>query len=268
MILTAGVDVGSSSVKVAVMRDETLLARVTERIRRRETRAVVEEAFARALEEASVRREEFAYVASTGEGEQVSFRDGHFFGMTAHARGAIWLCPQARSVLDMGALHARAMRIDARSRVLNYQMTSQCASGTGQFIENIARYLGVGIDEVGALSTQATQPETVSSICAVLAETDVINMVSRGISTSDILKGIHLSVASRLVKLLKAVAAESPVTLTGGLAGDAGLAAALRERMAGEKLTLELVTHADGIYAGAIGAALWAGVRHLRRHAS
>ena len=185
--------------------------------------------------------------------------------MTAHARGAIFLCPEARSVLDMGALHARAMRIDARSRVLNYQMTSQCASGTGQFIENIARYLGVGIDEVGDLSARAAQPETVSSICAVLAETDVINMVSRGISTADILKGIHLSVAGRLVKLLKAVGAESPVTLTGGLAGDVGLAAALRERMAEEKLALELRPHADGIYAGAIGAALWGAFRYRRR---
>ena len=82
-------------------------------------------------------------------------------------------------------------------------MTSQCASGSGQFLENIARYLGVAVEEIGPLSPARRNPEKISSICAVLAETDVINMVSRGIATPDILKGIHLSMASRLVKLLK-----------------------------------------------------------------
>jgi len=113
--------------------------------------------------------------------------------MTTHARGAIYLEANARSVLDIGALHGRAIKIDERGKVLNYKMTSQCASGSGQFLENIARYLGVAQDEIGELSQQGDDPEVVSSICAVLAETDVINMVSRGISSSNILKGIQLS---------------------------------------------------------------------------
>jgi benzoyl-CoA reductase subunit D len=99
--------------------------------------------------------------------------------MTTHARGAIYLQPEARAVLDMGALHGRAIKVDHRGKVLNYKMTSQCASGSGQFLENIARYLGIAQDEIGELSKQADAPEVVSSICAVLAETDVINMVSR-----------------------------------------------------------------------------------------
>jgi benzoyl-CoA reductase subunit D len=109
--------------------------------------------------------------------------------------------PQARAVLDVGALHARAMVIDDRSRVLAYRMTSQCASGSGQFLENVARCLGIAIEDVGPLSCQASNPQTVSSICALLAETDVIHMVSWGISTADILKGIHLSMAARYVKI-------------------------------------------------------------------
>src|SRR5574341_400080 len=134
-----------------------------------------------------------------------------------------------RSVLDVGALHARAILMDARSRVLGHRMTSQCASGSGQFLENVARYLGIALEDVGPLSCLGKNPQQVSSICAVLAETDVINMVSRGISTADILKGIHLAMAGRYVKLLRAIGADSNVGLSGGLAADIGLAEALEE---------------------------------------
>ena len=95
-------------------------------------------------------------------------------------------------------------------------MTSQCASGSGQFLENISRYLGIAQDEIGTLSQQADDPEVVSSICAVLAETDVINMVSRGISASNILKGIHLSMAGRLAKLLRVIKVKEGITLATG----------------------------------------------------
>ena len=201
--ITAGVDVGSSAVKIAVLRttsggETEVLTLLTERIRRRELRKVVDEGYQAALGAAGVAAEEVCYVASTGEGELVDFRRGHFYGMTTHARGAIFLMPEVRAVLDVGALHARAMRIDERSRVLSYRMTGQCASGSGQFLENVARYLGIALEDIGPLSCRAGNPQVVSSICAVLAETDVINMVSRGITTPDILKGIHLSMAGPL----------------------------------------------------------------------
>jgi benzoyl-CoA reductase subunit D len=192
----------------------------------------------------------------------VDFRRGHFYGMTTHARGAVYLLPGTSAVIDIGALHARAMRVDERSRVMAYRMTSQCASGSGQFLENVARYLGIMLEDVGPLSCEAKNPESVSSICAVLAETDVINMVSRGISRSDILKGIHLSMAGRYTKLLRSIDASGDVAITGGLAADIGLYRALEEKIAEEKLTMRVRTHPDSIYAGAIGAALWGAYRH------
>jgi benzoyl-CoA reductase subunit D len=186
--------------------------------------------------------------------------------MTTHARGGVFLNPQARAVVDIGALNGRAIYIDERGKVLSYKMTSQCASGSGQFLENIARYLGVAVEEIGSLSRSAQTPEKVSSICAVLAETDVINMVSRGIATPDILKGIHISMASRLVKLLKVTGIKSgTVLLTGGLALDVGLLSALQEELVSEKMTaVSAVSHPDSIYAGAIGAALWGAYRHQK----
>jgi benzoyl-CoA reductase subunit D len=121
----------------------------------------------------------------------------------------------------------------------------------------------VAVEEIGPLSRTSKNPEKVSSICAVLAETDVINMVSRGIATPDILKGIHISMASRLVKLLKVTGiTKGTVLLTGGLALDEGLLAALQEELANEKISgLTAVSHPDSIYAGAIGAALWGSFR-------
>lgn len=266
-LLTAGVDVGSSSVKIAILKmpgDGSVrpLSLRTDRIRRRDLRKVIHEGFDAALDEAGVKKNDIAYVASTGEGELVDFRRGHFYGMTTHARGAQFLFPETRAVLDIGALHARAIVINDRSRVLEYRMTSQCASGSGQFLENVARYLGIALEEVGPLSCSASNPQLVSSICAVLAETDVINMVSRGISTADILKGIHLSMAGRYLKLLRSIGALGHVTITGGLAADTGLALALQEKVAEDGLALKVQTHPQSIYAGALGAALWGGFRH------
>ena len=160
-------------------------------------------------------------------------------------------------------MNGRAIYVDERGKVLSYKMTSQCASGSGQFLENIARYLGVAVEEIGSLSKTSQNPEKCSSICAVLAETDVINMVSRGIATPDILKGIHLSMASRIVKLLKVTGIKDGTALiTGGLALDAGLLAAIQEEMVNEKVNVTAVSHPDSIYAGAIGAALWGAFRH------
>ena len=266
-IIAAGVDVGSSAAKFALVLafpdgTATKVALHNERIRRRDLRKVIREGYEIVLQAAGLRRDDIAYTASTGEGELVDFRSGHFYGMTTHARGAAFLMPGVSAVLDVGALHARAMCIDERSRVLNYRMTSQCASGSGQFLENVARYLGIMLEDVGPLSREAKNPEPVSSICAVLAETDVINMVSRGISRNDILKGIHLSMAGRYTKLLRAIGASGDVAITGGLANDIGLTRALEEKIAEEKLDMRVRTHADSIYAGALGAALWGAYRH------
>lgn len=273
--LTVGIDPGSSAVKVAILRsragkDAKLLAQSVQRIRRRKVADVVTAGFEEACAAAGVKPKDFDYVASTGDGDAVSFRTGHFYSMTTHARGALFFDPTARAALDIGGLHARGLKMNEEGRVLGHRMTSQCASGSGQFLENIARYLGVPLDDVGELSKQSQSPEKVSSICAVLAETDVINMVARGISTSDILKGIHMSIGGRLVQLLRAVGAEGNVVITGGLSKDVGMVAAIEQLFAEEKTKKTKKQHAevviktfpDGILAGAVGAALLGAYRY------
>lgn len=273
MTTAIGIDVGSGVVKTALFRVENgthdWLARWDARIRQRDPFKLVDESITFVLEKSGLKRGEIDYIATTGEGESIKNATGHFYSMTTHARGALYLNPAARAVFDIGALHGRAIRIDERGKVLNYRMTSQCASGSGQFLENIARYLGISQDEIGELSQKSTKPEQVSSICAVLAETDVINMVSRSIPTSDILRGIHESMADRLIKLLKSIdVIDGVVMMTGGLALDSGLVSAIQDGMKKQKMATTVASSADSLYAGAIGAALWGAFRHDKLAAS
>ena len=272
MTIAAGIDVGTSTIKAALFEVDgdkvEWKARAVMRIRQRDPMELARVAFDQLLEDAKLKEQDIDYVATTGEAESVPFHTGHFYSMTTHARGAIYLEPESRSALDCGALHGRAISIDERGKVLSYKMTSQCASGSGQFLENIARYLGIAQDEIGGLSRQADNPEIVSSICAVLAETDVINMVSRGITTSDILRGVHESMADRFARLLRSLTFDGVVFVSGGLASDLGLLAALRDALA-KKATAdapphEVVTHPSAIFAGAIGAALCGAFRYRK----
>lgn len=267
MTLAAGIDLGTGTVKTVIFDvtdgETKWLARASHRIRRRDPMVLARQSFDDMLSELGLQEDAIDYVATTGDGENIAFRTGHFYSMTTHARGATFLQPGINAVIDIGALHGRAIATDERGKVLTYKMTSQCASGSGQFLENIARYLGVALEEVGEISKTADNPETVSSICAVLAETDVINMISRGISTANILKGIHIAMASRLVKLLKSIKArDGSVLITGGLANDEGMVEAMQEQVVEQKLKVDVLSHPDSIYAGAIGAALWGAFRH------
>ena len=267
MSKTLGIDVGSSFIKMALMEySETpkVIALVNEKIRKRNPTELIAKTTADLLNRHHLKYEDLIYVASTGEGEQVPRKRGHFYSMTSHARGAYFADERVRTVVDLGALSCRVVTLAQGARVKNYAMTGQCASGSGQFLENITRYLGITMDEVGPLSLESGNPAKTSGICAVLAETDVINMVSRGIPTADIVKGIHLSIARRVIKLLRKLKVESPVALTGGLARDIGLVAAIKESLAEMNVVLEVFSVEKGYAAGAIGAALWGGFRHYK----
>jgi benzoyl-CoA reductase subunit D len=263
---SAGIDVGSSAIKAAIIEDRgngeiALVGSDSERIRKRDPVRVTEGLFEKTLQSAGLLRRDLDYIATTGEGDLVSFRTGHFYGMTTHARGALFLEPEALAALDIGALHTRAIVMNDHGKVLGYRMTSQCASGSGQFLENIGRYLGVTLEEIGPLSLQADDPEVCSSICAVLAETDVINMVSRGIRVANILKGIHQSMAGRYMRLLTSAKVKGVVLVTGGLAADVGLLQALSEAGREQGADVDIRAHEHSVLAGALGAAIWGAYR-------
>lgn len=271
-IYTMGIDVGGSYVKGVIMtyNHETgkheILDKQTEKIRKRNPKEVVVDTVEMLVERNNLNYDkDIAYLASTGEGEMVEKKTGHFYSMTSHARGGKFFDDNAKTVVDMGGLYVRAIKIDDRGKVMDYKMTGQCASGSGQFIENISRYLGLAIEEVGPMSLEADNPEVPSGICAVLAETDVINLVSKGLSTPNIVKGINLSIAARVVKLLGSLRAESPIVLVGGMGMNTGMLQAVEElSKEKKKADMKFVSSPDAIYSGAIGAALWGGFRYYK----
>ena len=272
LIYTMGIDVGGSYIKGVLMSYDhehgkhQLIDKQAEKIRKRDPKEVSKELIDFILNKNKLDySKDIAYLASTGEGDMVEEKRGHFYSMTTHSKGGKFFVPEARTIVDMGGLYVRTIKVNEQGKVMDYKMTGQCASGSGQFIENISRYLGLAVDEIGEISLQADNPETPSGICAVLAETDVINLVSKGLSTPNIVKGINLSIANRIVKLLGSLKAESPIALMGGMGMNVGMIQAIEE-LANENLKVkhEFVCSPDAIYSGAVGAALWGGFRHYK----
>ena len=148
-LFTMGIDVGSNFIKLVLMDysdHPEIVEKHTEKIRKRNPTTVADEMIQTMLQKHHLKYEDIAYLASTGEGDMVKRKRGHFYGMTTHAKGAHFLFPDARTVVDMGALFVRAIKISPDARVEDYKMTGQCASGSGQFVENISRYLGLSIE--------------------------------------------------------------------------------------------------------------------------
>lgn len=270
-IYTIGIDLGSSYIKGVLLQydhfninDTKIICKKTEKIRKRNPSDVAQLIIEQLVKESGISKNDVKYIASTGEGELLQNKTGHFYSMTTHAKGGIFLCPEAKIVVDLGALYVRVMKVDANGKVLDYQMTNQCASGSGQFIENIARYLGMSVEEVGDISLKADNPHEPSGICAVLAETDVINFVSKGISIPNIIMGIHLSIANRIVRLITKIKPEYPIVLVGGMASNVGMVNAIRQLLKKTDDSKDIIAPTDSIYSGAIGAAIWGGYRYFK----
>jgi len=253
MSLLAGVDVGTRVSKAVIIDDQGRVVAKANLPTGHDLAGAARKAVDRAL--ATLPGNPVAsYVASTGFGRyQVPFRDVQITEITCHARGAVALAPGTRSVLDIGAMNARAIRVDERGRVRAFRMNDKCASGAGRFLERVAKGLEMDLADIGPLSLRATTPQSISSICAVLAESEVINLVTQGHGVEDILAGTHESIAGRIAALLRQVGVEQEIALTGGVTKNVGMVRALESR-----LGQPVVVHPDAEYAGALGAALLA----------
>jgi predicted CoA-substrate-specific enzyme activase len=231
-MLIAGLDVGSGTTRAVLVDGEgTVRGRGLVRTRA-DFETVTREALAAARAEAAAGADDVAYVATTGLGRYaVPFRDVQITDLTCGARGAAALFPATRYVLDIGAQCSRAIKLREGGKVKEFHMNEKCAAGSGGFLERAARYLEVGLADIGPLSLTAGSPQPISSVCAVLAESEIINHVSEGVGVADILRGIHNSLADRALSLLKRVGLDGEVTLIGGVALQAGMVAALRDRL-------------------------------------
>lgn len=262
MTCTAGIDVGSTYTKAALL-DENgrLVARAMAKTGFR-LAEMSRRVFDQVLTEGGVAESDVAYVISTGYGRyQVPFRSLQATDLSAAARGAAYFFPGTRTVLDVGGQTMKASRLDEAARVKSFRLNDKCAAGTGAFLEKTARYLGYSTDEIGALAAVSHDPVPISGVCAVFAESEVINHLSQGASPADIMQGAIVSLVNRSVQLMKRVQMEPEFTLVGGILRFPSMAALIRQTL-GDRVNVPPDDMPQ--YAAAIGAAVLARRRLAR----
>jgi predicted CoA-substrate-specific enzyme activase len=218
MTITAGIDVGSTYTKCVLVRDDGEIVGRALAPTGFKLAEISRWTFTSCLEQSKLREEDVSYVIATGIGRhQVGFKDIHVTDLTAGARGARALFAGTRTVLDVGGQTMKASRLDESSKVISFRLNDKCAAGTGAFLEKTARYMGFEIEEIGPLLNTSKEPVPISGVCAVFAESEVINHLSMGTPPADIMQGAVESLVGRSAQLIRRVKAQPQYTLIGGI---------------------------------------------------
>jgi predicted CoA-substrate-specific enzyme activase len=256
MRIAAGVDVGSTQTKAVIMSDNgglQILARAIVDTGANVQRAA-ERAFDKCCQEAGLQSGAVGFVVGTGYGRyKIAFGNAQMTEITCHAKGASFLCPGTRTVIDMGGQDSKAISVGANGEVLDFVMNDKCAAGTGRFLANSAEVMGITLDEVGPLSLEAKHPVKIATVCTVFVESDILSYLAQGKTGADILGGVHIAIAKRTLSLARRLTIEPKITMTGGVARNIGMVNAL-EQVVGQKIEVS----PDAQFIGAVGAALFA----------
>lgn len=249
-----GVDVGSTQTKAAIIDESGEIIALA----LADTGANVVQAahtvFQQACQQAGLSAHDVGFVVGTGYGRyKITFGNAQMTEISCHARGAHFLRPQTRTVIDIGGQDAKAIRVGPQGDVIDFVMNDKCAAGTGRFLANAAEVLNLTLDAIGPLSLQSQQPVKIATVCTVFVESDILSYLAQGKKSTDILRGVHLAIAKRTVSLARRISIELEIMLTGGVARNIGIVRALEEVLA-EPLQVSPQAH----YMGAIGAALFA----------
>lgn len=250
----AGIDSGSTSTDVVVLdKDQNI---VTGIILPTGAGAAIgaERALEEALKDAGLQREDIDAMVTTGYGRTaISDGDKSITEITCHARGAHFLNPEVRTVIDIGGQDSKVIRLDENGAVANFVMNDKCAAGTGRFLEMMARTMEMSLDDMGKAGLSYKEDITISSMCTVFAESEVVSLIAQNKATDDIVHGLNKAVASKTAALAKRVGGEERYMMTGGVSKNQGLVKTLEE-----KLGTTLVISDKAQLCGALGAALFA----------
>jgi len=260
MRFAAGVDVGSTQTKAVILaagegdsESPRIVARAVVDTGAHVSRAA-ERAFHAACREAGLDPREVGLVVGTGYGRyKIAFGHAQVTEISCHARGAHFVLPETRTVIDIGGQDAKVIRVGPEGEVRDFVMNDKCAAGTGRFLANAAEVLGLRLEEIGPLSLQATDPVKLTTVCTVFVESDILSYLAQGRRPEDILRGVHLAIARRTVSLARRIPIEPAVTFTGGVARNVGMVRALEE-----VLGLSIHVSPESHFMGALGAALFA----------
>ncbi len=256
MRIAAGVDVGSTQTKAVIVDDNSGVKILASALV--DTGANVQKAaengFLAACRQAGLRPQQVGFVVGTGYGRyKILFGNAQMTEISCHARGAHFLHPDTRTVIDMGGQDSKAISIGEQGNVLDFVMNDKCAAGTGRFLANAADVLGVPLDFIGPLSLKGKSPVKITTVCTVFVESDILSYLAQGKKPEDILSGVHLAIARRTASLARRVPVEPVISMTGGVSLNIGMVQAL-EQVLGVNLQVSPQAH----FAGAIGAALFA----------
>ena len=247
----AGIDIGSLSSEALLIGEDGILGysiMSTGTNPQRTARNCLEDALAKA----NVDEQGIFGVVATGYGRiRVPFADKEITEITCHGRGAHFLFPGTRTVIDIGGQDSKVIILDAQRKVVDFVMNDKCAAGTGRFLEVMAGALETGLEEMGVLSLKARSRISISSMCTVFAESEVVSLIAQGARREDIIGGLHDSIASRIYRMAKRLPIDGEITFTGGVAKNLGMVDALKRRF---KTPINLPEEPQIV--GALGAAL------------
>jgi predicted CoA-substrate-specific enzyme activase len=255
-MIYAGVDVGAATAKAVIFGDNRILGYAIIPTGHN-VRLAAEKVTMEAMERAGISRplHDLDYVISTGYARKaVPFAGKSLTEIICHAKGANFVLPEARTIIDIGGQDSKAIEVDDRGNVRNFVMNDKCAAGTGRFLEVMAVVLEVGsIDSMGPMSLEARNPCRISSTCTIFAESEVVSLRAEGKTREDLIAGVHRAVASRVALMAKAIKISPRVIFTGGVAKNIGV-----KRVLEEEFSMDILVPEEPQITGALGAALLA----------
>nr|MDO8076542.1 acyl-CoA dehydratase activase [Candidatus Freyarchaeota archaeon] len=259
-MIVAGCDVGSLTAEAVIMEDNIIKAFEIIRVRPRPEQSATD-VMNRALEKAGLRMEDIDYCVSTGYGrDRIPFAKRNVSEISCHGRGAQWLVPSIRTVVDVGGQDCKVISVNEKGRVVDFVMNDKCAAGTGRFLEIMARVLGVSIEELGPISLKAQNPVDITSQCSVFTEFEAMVLINDGKRIEDIAAGVNRAMARRVLALINRVGVKEDLGITGGVAKNIAVVKNLEELLGVKAKEFPM----DPQIIGALGAALFARDRYLK----
>lgn len=255
-MITVGMDLGTQRVKAVILKDGAVIARGQAFAGFDPTKAA-EQAVADALKQAKLKQSDIAYFVATGSAmDMAPYANSTISMMGADAKAGVYLIPSARTIIDVGAEEARAVKCDEKGVMVDFVVNERCAAGAGAFIEAMARALEVKLEEMGPLSLKAERASPINASCVIFGESDVVSLIHRQESKPEIARAVFDAMADRISSMIHRLGINPDVVLVGGVAKDEGFVASLNR-----KLGVNVLIPENPDYVGALGAALTAATR-------
>jgi len=252
-MITAGIDMGSKTIKIVIVKDNKVVARSILPTGFEPVESA-QKGLEEAIKQAGISRSDIKKIYATGAGRKtIPFADHNVTEVTADAKGTNYLMPSARTVIDIGAEEARGISVDAGGKVVDFAKNDKCAAGAGAFVESMSRALEVTVPVMIEISHKSTKEAPINATCAVFAESEVVSLIHTKIDKADIAHAVHDAIASRVCSMVRRIPIEKDVALIGGVANNSAIVEDMKKH-----LNVDITVPEKPEFVSALGAALLA----------